>query len=257
SRNDSINQMRRTVMVEHRHKRPRLQAALAATSATPSPESGAQQALLAQFPDPRSLPIRLERTSVEAQRLNMLVTARSSADLFYLVYHQLYCVLSIQPGRQLPSLENDHRHGVATFAPMLVKNSRLRTDFVLQCANYPFPIETCLDTFPDYRKAYDDVLHFLSKVAAHMTPLSGAITARGFPPLIEEMVSNLAIRSPMLRHVVHTAFSRALIADRSAKWLEEFEIVYNVNQRVFSQYVDERQRVLDDCRLAQALLQGL
>ncbi|KAI5291141.1 hypothetical protein KEM54_006131 [Ascosphaera aggregata] len=205
-----------------------------AIQSTPVPD------LSIYFTDPFNLPIHVGRSTIEYQRLNMLSVARKDGDLFYLVLHQLYCTLSIQPGRQLSGLRKVHCDGLELFAPILVKNSHLRGDFLLQSANYPTQIETCFERIPRYRETYEEVLFFLGKIARNLHILDEQIKKRGFPPLIEEMVAYFAVPSPILRNVIHTAYCRAMIGSKDPKWLTEFGVIYKHNIRAYSEYLSKR-----------------
>ncbi|KAI5305197.1 hypothetical protein KEM56_005032 [Ascosphaera pollenicola] len=176
----------------------------------------------------------------------MLARARQSNDLFYLILHQLYCALSLQPGRALDGLTDLHRDGINIFAPMLVLNSLLDSEFLYKSANYPDQIETCLASVPHYASTYHRVLLFLSKVAANMHDFDATVKERGFPPLIEEMVAVFAVPSGIVQHVIYTAYCRVLIGEREGKdaWLVEYEVVHKQNQKLYEDYLRQRARIL-------------
>lgn len=171
-------------------------------------------------------PFPLPPNSVEEQRLQMLNKARQTNDLFYVVFHALFCARSVNPNLQLPNLTMAHLHGLDLLTPFLVNNSLLMEQFVVFCSTCPGPINFMLQIFPQYRDALNDVLNFLQLMGEHWQSFEQVMGPRGYPPLKQEFSAIFLLKSRILQHVIFTACCRRLCGGPSDGWLKIYNQIF-------------------------------
>lgn len=187
--------------------------------------AGSSGSFLSQIEEIRT-PFPLQPGSVEAQRLQMLNRAREGNDLFYVVFHALFCARSVNANLQLPNLSISHLHGLDLMAPFLVNNKHLMEQFILFCSSCPGPIDFMLQIFPQYREALNDVLNFLQLMGDNWQHFEQTMGPRGYPPLIHEFTGSFMLKSKILQHVIFTACCRRLCGGPDDSWLKVYNQIF-------------------------------
>lgn len=151
---------------------------------------------------------------LEKPRFQLLTEACNSEDSFYIALHQVFCVwdfdqnevASIQGFPERPFLQRAFK----ILGQLIRDNEQLAPNHKKWFAGFPSPLGQLIRTSEPYRRTMSDVGIFLGKLALEWAPLSAECNKRGYPPLVDELVSRMGLLSPILQGVVFTATRRTL-----------------------------------------------
>ncbi|TAQ90866.1 hypothetical protein B7494_g821 [Chlorociboria aeruginascens] len=152
--------------------------------------------------------------ALERPRFQLLTDACNCEDSFYVALHQLFCVwdtnhqevTSIQGLPQPESLSLAFR----ILGQLIRDNNGLATNHQRWFSTFPSPLSDLMRTSEPYRRVILEVGIFLSRLASDWTTFSAHCVKRGYPPLVDELVTTLGLLSPILQGVVFTATRRNL-----------------------------------------------
>lgn len=153
-------------------------------------------------------------TGLEKPRFQLLTEACNSEDSFYVALHQVFCVwdfnqnevTSIQGFPEPPLLYRAFK----ILGQLIRDNEQLAPNHKKWFAGFPSPLGQLMRTSEPYRRTISDVGTFLGRLAVEWGPLSIECGKRGYPPLVDELVTRMGLLSPILQGVVFTATRRTL-----------------------------------------------
>lgn len=153
--------------------------------------------------------------AVELPRVRLLRDACISRDLLYLAFHQMYCFSTLAPSEfaSLPEFAGQATSGLRVLEQLLVENQCLSVDFLGWCVNFPCAPQVMV-TSPQYRAAMQQVPHCLALFDRHWTAYDSRVRARGYPPLVDELVVNFGVTSSVMLSIIFIAMCRRLYGCR-------------------------------------------
>ncbi|PQE21051.1 miz sp-ring zinc finger protein [Rutstroemia sp. NJR-2017a WRK4] len=189
------------------------------SSRRPRPQSPAMPSLRARIP---FLHLHINtsgglnnlNSALEKPRFNLLENACNSEDAFYIALHQLFCAWDTNRGEviSIPGLPDQNTLATAfrILGQLIRDNDGLAPSHLKWFAAFPNPLAELMANSEPYRRTIHEVGIFLRKLVVDWTNLSKACTSRGYPPLVDELVSRLGLLSPTLQNIVFTATRRNL-----------------------------------------------
>ena len=153
--------------------------------------------------------------AVELPRIRLLRDACISRDLLYLALHQIYCFSTMAPSQfaSFPEFVGHSTSGIRVLEQLLVENQRLPVDFLRWCVDFPGPPHV-MRANSQYRAAMQQVSHSLALLDQHWASYDSCVRARGYPPLVEELVVCFGITSSTTMLIIFLAMSRRLYGCR-------------------------------------------
>ncbi|KAL2843489.1 hypothetical protein BJY01DRAFT_215647 [Aspergillus pseudoustus] len=184
--------------------------------------------------------------TVEAPRIQLLHYACSEQDLMYLILHQVYCLSSYNPSefRKLPGVTAKHVQGLDTVKHLLVDNSRVSGDFLRWCVQFPTPLPELMQ-IRGFGHTLSQVLEILIVFVDRWHAFEHRVRSRGYPPLVDDIVSELGIKSPVLQFNIFLCLCRRTPGARLEGKLQEIFIrsLENFKRRYIEQIpVAQQQR---------------
>ncbi|KAK0102510.1 hypothetical protein ONS95_006124 [Cadophora gregata] len=153
-------------------------------------------------------------TGLERPRFALLTDACRNEDPFYVALHQVFCVwdLNQQEVIIIPGYPNSNilQAAFKILGALIRDNDQLAPVHKIWFAQFPGPLGQLLVVSEVYRQSITDVGVFLERLTVEWVSLSTEWTQRGYPPLVDELVSRLGLLSPTLQSVVFTATRRNL-----------------------------------------------
>ncbi|KAL3468395.1 hypothetical protein BJX64DRAFT_245780 [Aspergillus heterothallicus] len=160
--------------------------------------------------------------AVEAPRIQLLHYACSEQDLMYLILHQVYCLSSYNPSefRKLPGITAKHVQGLDTVRHLLVDNSRVSGDFLGWCVQFPIPLPELMQD-REFGHTFSQVLEVLVVFVDRWHTFERQVRTRGYPPLVDNIVNELGIKSPVLQFNIFLCLCRRTPGARLEGKLQE------------------------------------
>jgi hypothetical protein len=154
---------------------------------------------------------------LERPRFQLLQEACENQDVFYVVLHQLFCVWDFN-SQELAGVAGLPMGPALILAFKIVghlirDNQGLAPNHLKWFSLFPSPLKDLLRTSEPYRRTVNEVGFFLTRLASDWGPLSKQCQARGYPPLVDELVNRMGLLSPVLQGIVFTATRRNLGLD--------------------------------------------
>ncbi|KAJ5774316.1 Zinc finger MIZ-type [Penicillium paradoxum] len=142
--------------------------------------------------------------SIARPRIDLLHQAINRRDSFYLVMHQLYCRLSIDPNTlgQIRAPEA----GMKLLVPLLEDNGKMHKAATVAFAQFPAPSHHLMQS-KWYLQVLTTVPEFLSRLASEW---QGIWLQAPHPPLVANLWAKLALPSPILMSVMFMCVARRL-----------------------------------------------
>lgn len=153
-----------------------------------------------------------EHVLLDAQRLTALDQATADWDWDYLVTHQFYCLLTIDP-RNLPEYVRSSPNVPATaafFTEILDANDKLMPGMKNFFMNFPIPIQQLHQYKGEQRQRDLSQFVFLMRRAASYQTLKQKCDERSAPPSMYELVHDMGITSKHFQQMIFTASIRRL-----------------------------------------------
>jgi hypothetical protein len=151
---------------------------------------------------------------LERPRFQLLIEACNNEDVFYVALHQLFCVWDYNRAEvaNLPFLPSGPNLLLAfrILGQLIRDNEGLAPNHLKWFTQFPSPLENLLRTSEPYLRMMNDVGNFLGRLTSDWATFSKQCTARGYPPLVDELVNRMGLLSPILQQVVFTATRRNL-----------------------------------------------
>lgn len=152
--------------------------------------------------------------NVERPRFHLLLDACKREDLFFVALHQIFCLWAVDPSAVL-QIDGFQDQQLFEFAFQLVAklirgNEGLSPVHLKWFTEFPSPLNHLLARSDQYRSSLSEVRFFLGKLRTEKSNMIQECQRRGFPPLVDEMVHNLGLLSPVLQGVFFTASRRTL-----------------------------------------------
>jgi hypothetical protein len=153
-------------------------------------------------------------SAVERPRFLLLRDACLNDDYFFVALHQMFCLWTIDP-LFVFSIDGFRDSSLISFAfqqvaKLIRGNEGLSAVHLKWCTEFPSPLRDLLARSDHYRRTVDLVGNFLRKLAGDKTSMILKCQLRGYPPLVDEMVCELGLLSPILQGVFFTASRRTL-----------------------------------------------
>ena len=170
--------------------------------------------------------------SIELPRIRLLKDACNTEDRFYLVLHQLYCLYSVEPQTimQLPGFSQDHIQAFNTLAQLLLGNDMLPDYATKWFSVFPAPIQNLLLSSTVYETAYNNVRNFLFNLLRYWHIIQARCKQRMYPPLVDELVYELHLKSGVFQRVAFTAVLRCLWGPDQSPWYQKVEELFRQDQ---------------------------
>lgn len=164
-------------------------------------------------------------------RLTLLQQAISvPQDLFFLALHQILCLALVRPAQLPPAVLESQKLGPAIKILISVLGGITVPGFgfLEYFSDFPIPIHTALQQFPNYLVAFNQIGRALEHIVNNFTKFEADCIEFKKPPMIWELVKYLGINSPILQRVICTAIVRRTfnIISSTNKLLLELEPVY-------------------------------
>ncbi|PTU25059.1 hypothetical protein P175DRAFT_0498170 [Aspergillus ochraceoroseus IBT 24754] len=187
--------------------------------------------------------------SLDYPRIQLLSKACMERDLTYLFLHQIYCLNSCAPSqvRKLLVMTPRHTEGLATLRHLLVDNSLLSKDFLRWSIHFPSSLHPMMLLLPAYQRALDQVGNLLSDFADKWSWFEQNVLARGYPPLVDDMIRDLNVRSPVLQLTIFLSLSRRIPGANVEGGLQPIFAQNQANvQRRYGQQISDHQMQLEN-----------
>ncbi|KAL1977539.1 hypothetical protein VTN31DRAFT_398 [Thermomyces dupontii] len=147
---------------------------------------------------------------IERPRVQILQEACEHRDLDFLALHQVYCLDSWSPDEVRSLTEpNSRRVGLAVIVQLLVDNQRMSRRLLERLAAFPEPWGALSNRSP-YKESIARVGHMLERWSHAWAQFEQEVVARGYPPLVDDLVMKLDVSSPVLQSTIFTASVRRL-----------------------------------------------
>lgn len=183
---------------------------------------------------------RIMQNTIEGPRLRLLHDACLQEDYFYIALHQVYCLSSIDPdaASRLPMSGPKQWNGLNIVSSLLLPNSQMPQHLVGWFAKFPSHIDIMLRSSEMYQAAYTRVMEWLPYLAQRWQSFKDECHHRQYPPLVDELVSHLGVRSKILQHIFSTAIHRFF-------WVGEEDQCYRMGEEVFLRNQEDYQERLN------------
>ena len=185
----------------------------------------------------RKSPIPTIVKALEDSRLRLLKDACASGDAFYLVFHQVFCLVSL-PNCQLESFQFStyHTRGLEKVAELILPNTSLLEQSVKWFAMFPAPLDQFLLVSPSYCNAYQQAKNSLELLGRNWDAFRTNRLAHKIPPLVHYIETDLGIFSPVLQNVVFTAIHRLLWIGPQDDCFQKASALLVYNQRTSAKW---------------------
>jgi hypothetical protein len=151
---------------------------------------------------------------LDMPRFRLLREACDKDDFFYVALHQVFCLWTTNPGMILGRLQPcDDRFLSMAFrivGGFIKENDALAPVNIRWFCQFPANFGDLVIRSSKYRLAVTRVGRFLEKLYGQWFRYSEDCLARGYPPLVDELVQRLSLLSPVLQQIVFTATRRNL-----------------------------------------------
>ncbi|KAH7400044.1 hypothetical protein BKA64DRAFT_778230 [Cadophora sp. MPI-SDFR-AT-0126] len=153
-------------------------------------------------------------TGLERPRFQLLADACRNEDPFYVALHQVFCIWDVnrQEVINIPGYPNSSilQSAFKILGNLIRDNDQLAPIHKIWFAQFPSPLSHLLTISDPYRQNIAEVGVFLERLTMEWSSLSAEWAQRGYPPLVDELVSRWGLLSPTLQSVVFTATRRNL-----------------------------------------------
>lgn len=200
-------------------------------------------------------------TGLERPRFQLLKEACLNEDLFYVALHQVFVIWSIRPdeianitGFPAPKLLH---LAFGTMGQLIRDNTQLAPNHLKWFSEFPAPLHQLLAFSDTYPKAIAEVGNFLGKLASDWASLSLDCRTRGYPPLVDELVNQMGLLSPIFQGVLFTAIRRNLDigdGDIGARMENLFKKDQQDHQSLAARYNSNRPPTVDEINRRNDLL---
>lgn len=168
-------------------------------------------------------------------RKHLLLEAAQKGDFFYLVLHQLFCLYSWHPALLPPQLCGVPPAAWATLDTLLCPSHTVTPRVLHWFSEFPASIQvinTSRDSFA-FAKQVDEIKTFLQWLPGVWPALSATCHARKAPPLIQELVQDLRLSSPVLQTTVFRAIARGFWRGPRSKGFQILEELHREDQETY------------------------
>jgi hypothetical protein len=155
-----------------------------------------------------------------------------------LALHQVYCLslLSSSPEKSVTapgfSLDNGSWLEVIQQLLLLIENNKSPSErYINHFAQFPCPLDRLVQN-DDYQTVLQQVGHILSLISENWTRFEHEILLRRYPPLIEELIAQFDISSPIFQSVIVKAFVRRLYGSDNKILLQECKDGFEWNREI-------------------------
>jgi hypothetical protein len=147
---------------------------------------------------------------LEQPRMRLLQNACNREDCFYLCLHQIFCLCQSSPSTvpTLPQFREEHFLGFGIVSQLLLSNQNLPKRSLDWFAQFPGPIEGLLQNSQLYQSAYEDVRNSLVLLSSNWEKVNGICATRSYPPLVDDLIMELGIKSVIFQQIAFTALYR-------------------------------------------------
>ncbi|KAI9786803.1 MAG: hypothetical protein M1835_002927 [Candelina submexicana] len=171
-------------------------------------------------------------------RIRLLQDACRSEDCFYITLHQVYCLHSLSQKHFLgiPGMTQVHIMGLGIVEQLILSNEALPPNFVAWFATFPSSHSDLVARSPMYLRALKEVQNFLSLITQHWQRIKEEWKQRGYPPLVEELVTIFGLVSVVFQRIVFTAVHRSIWGNAPQDpWFRKVELLFRHDQQNYQQ----------------------
>ena len=205
--------------------------------------------------------LHINHPHVDCGRLSLLREAIQKNDWFYICLSQMHSLAQtpdLLPGSATPQL----LHAITYLDMLLCENYKVNPRVLQWLSQFPSEIRSIYSS--PARSVYDDlvreVVQFVQRMTMHWEQLVHDCRTRGAPPLMDDLLDVLALRSPVLQTTVFRAIARmikevsdpleqlhrldqeAFARGRKRRTPSEKEAAYNAFRITVQRLVDHEQR---------------
>jgi hypothetical protein len=218
----------------------------------------------------RSVMPGLHTCHVDCGRIALLREAIEKNDWFYICLSQIHC-LTVTPSLLPEGAKQLPMQAIAYLDTLLCPNSKLNPTVLAWLSDFPASIVSIYSSSArvEYHRYVQNVVEFVQRLPLQWDKLVGDCKNRGAPPLMDDLLSKLALASPVLQTTVFRAIARmikegsdpleqlhrmdqdAFARGRSKRTAHEREAAYHAYRftiRHFSQHEDKYRNVRPELR---------
>ncbi|EPE09743.1 miz zinc finger domain containing protein [Ophiostoma piceae UAMH 11346] len=170
----------------------------------------------------------------EGPRLAIIVEACQTEDGFFILVHQLYCLWSVDRltcYKYLKPMKTEAIDASFKVIELIFKrNELLRPSLRVWLASFPRSFNSMMSDPSPYSSVLPEVVAFLTCLPMHWNVLRLKVTQRGYPVLMDELVSQLFCLSPKLQTIIFTS-SRRQLGVVEGKFSSMIEQLFGADQR--------------------------
>ncbi|KAL2133023.1 hypothetical protein VTI74DRAFT_3029 [Chaetomium olivicolor] len=152
--------------------------------------------------------------TIEKPRMVLLREACKINDEFFVLLHQLFCIWSLNPRDAHAGLPmaapTAIDAGFAVLETVLRKNQLMSPQYQQWFARFPVLIEDYTQPRAQYPPVISEIAAFLGHLAHRYDELDSLSMSRQYPFLVDELLSRLGCKSPILQRILFTACRRRL-----------------------------------------------
>ncbi|KAI9735414.1 MAG: hypothetical protein M1818_006420, partial [Claussenomyces sp. TS43310] len=150
--------------------------------------------------------------TLEGPRFALLRDACKNDDWFYVVLHEMFCTWSLNRQILLDIKALNDAQGMALafqiLGQLIRENDSLSLNHLHWFATFPSPLPNIVARSEPLSRMVPQVARFLHHLARKWVPLMAKCQQRGYPPLVDELLADLNLLSPVLQVVFFTATRR-------------------------------------------------
>ncbi|EGD98197.1 hypothetical protein TESG_05581 [Trichophyton tonsurans CBS 112818] len=164
----------------------------------------------------------------ESTFIHMLRDACKSYDLQYLALHQLYC-LSLKFHGSYPGIGNYATRGIETVLGLISTSTKLSATFIEYFSAFPSDYPTIVSRNKQYAAAVSAIISWAASLAITWPPFFSNVISRGYPPLLDEIVTSLGVHSNVMQGIFYTGCVSRLVANRAPGLREAWKHILKKN----------------------------
>lgn len=175
------------------------------------------------------------KQGTEFARFSLLDQACVKEDGFFLALHQIYCMWSSYAQNAYDVLPEYPAHtideGLAVMEGLLKKNLTIQPSHRQFFENFPAPISKLCEPPTAYTTAVRQVGRFLHLIGTSYNTFLVTVIQRGYPYLVDELLSYWECYSPVLQLALFTACRRRIGVPDAHGYSQDIDRAFQIDQR--------------------------
>lgn len=194
--------------------------------------------------DQKQVELTSELTGTDIGRLSLLRDAVKRDDWFYQLLSQMFCLRTASPSLLPKSIKSLGSSSWEYLNLLLCANSELNAKLLEFFSEFPEPIMDVYSGPSGGRELYEsranDVGQFLVQLPQHWDGLVSQCKQWAAPPLVQDMVEILKLKSPVLQTTCFRAIARIIWGFEETLGFKALESVHTQDQRYYLKYGHHR-----------------